>query len=53
MRLVYEQIRELSKVETTVFIQGETGTGKELVHTAIHFASARKPESLYCRLYRD
>ncbi len=42
MRLVYEQIRELSKVETTVLIEGETGTGKELVARAIHFASARK-----------
>ncbi|MGH7232277.1 MAG: sigma-54-dependent transcriptional regulator [Nitrospiraceae bacterium] len=42
MRQVYEQIRELSKVDTTVLIEGETGTGKELVARAIHFASPRK-----------
>jgi DNA-binding NtrC family response regulator len=42
MRVIYEQIREFSKVDTTVLIEGETGTGKELVARAIHVASARK-----------
>jgi len=42
MKLVYEQIQDLAQVETTVLIQGETGTGKELVARAIHYASPRK-----------
>jgi PAS domain S-box-containing protein len=42
MRKVYGLIRDLANVETTVLIQGETGTGKELVARAIHFTSTRK-----------
>lgn len=42
MRRVYELIETVSKTNTTVLIQGETGTGKELVARAIHFASERK-----------
>ncbi len=42
MRLVYEQITQLSQVDTTVLIRGETGAGKELVARALHFASHRK-----------
>ena len=36
MRRVFEQVRGLSAARTTVFIIGETGTGKELVARAIH-----------------
>ena len=39
---VYDQIRDLAGVETTVLIEGETGTGKEVVARAIHYASPRK-----------
>lgn len=42
MSELYVRIRELAKVDTTVLIEGETGTGKELVARAIHFSSARK-----------
>ena len=42
MQLVYRRIRELSAVDTTVLIEGETGTGKELVARAIHASSHRK-----------
>ena len=42
MRTVYEQIQEVSQVDWTVLIEGETGTGKELVARAIHFSSPRK-----------
>jgi transcriptional regulator with PAS, ATPase and Fis domain/ligand-binding sensor domain-containing protein len=42
MRLVYQQVQDVAKVEATVLIEGETGTGKELVARAIHSASPRK-----------
>lgn len=42
IRLVFEQIGQLSRVDTTVLIRGETGVGKELVARALHFASYRK-----------
>jgi DNA-binding NtrC family response regulator len=41
MLQIYEQTRELSKVDLTVLIEGETGSGKELVARAIHFSSHR------------
>ncbi len=42
MQDIYQQIREASKVDWTVLIEGQTGTGKELVARAIHFSSHRK-----------
>jgi sigma-54 dependent transcriptional regulator, acetoin dehydrogenase operon transcriptional activator AcoR len=42
MQLVYQQIREVARVDSTVLIEGETGTGKELVARAVHSASHRK-----------
>ena len=42
MRLVYEQIQEVASVDWTVLIEGETGTGKELVARAIHSSSHRE-----------
>jgi len=42
MQAVYKQIRDLAGVDATVLIEGETGTGKELVARAIHFSSQRK-----------
>jgi len=41
MLRVYEQIRDVARVDSTVLIEGETGTGKELVARAIHFSSRR------------
>ncbi len=41
MRLVYDQIREVARVDSTVLIEGETGAGKELVARAIHSCSHR------------
>lgn len=42
MREVFDLIYKLCKVDTTVLIRGENGTGKELVAKAIHFNSPRK-----------
>lgn len=42
MRQVFDLIHRLCKVETTVLIRGENGTGKELVARAIHYNSPRK-----------
>lgn len=42
MRDVFDLIHRLCKVDTTVLIRGENGTGKELVARAIHFSSPRK-----------
>ncbi len=42
MQLVFQQIRELGRVDSTVLIEGETGTGKELVARAIHRSSHRQ-----------
>ena len=42
MQQVYQQIRGVARFESTVLIEGETGTGKELVARAIHAASHRK-----------
>lgn len=41
MKGVYARIAQVSKTPTTVLIQGETGTGKELVAHAIHYNSNR------------
>jgi two-component system, NtrC family, response regulator AtoC len=46
MRDVFDLIHRLCKVETTVLIRGENGTGKELVARAIHFNSPRKSGSM-------
>ncbi len=41
MRHVYEQIGQVASTNATALIQGESGSGKELVAHAIHFNSAR------------
>ncbi|MFZ1746157.1 MAG: sigma 54-interacting transcriptional regulator [Nitrospirales bacterium] len=41
MQLVFQQIQDFSRVDSTILIEGETGTGKELVARAIHQASHR------------
>jgi len=41
MQSVYDQIAQVTKTNTTVLIEGETGTGKELVAHAIHYNSDR------------
>ncbi len=41
MQGVYDQIYQVAKSQATVLIHGETGTGKELVAHALHYASNR------------
>lgn len=41
MKLVFEMIRTIARSDATVMIIGETGTGKELVASAIHDLSPR------------
>jgi len=41
MRLIFEQVRQVAKWDTTVLIRGESGTGKELIANAIHYNSPR------------
>ncbi len=41
MREVYEIVMRVAPTRSTVLIQGETGTGKELIARAIHSASPR------------
>jgi PAS domain S-box-containing protein len=42
MQTVFQSILDYAKVDVTVLVEGETGTGKELVAQAIHSASHRK-----------
>ncbi len=42
MKDVYQLLEQASKLEITVLLNGETGTGKELAARAIHYHSGRK-----------
>jgi transcriptional regulator with GAF, ATPase, and Fis domain len=41
LRQVYERIGKVARVDTTILITGETGTGKEMAARAIHLNSPR------------
>jgi len=42
MQRVFQVIRDAAPTNTTILVQGETGTGKELVARAIHYTSPRR-----------
>ena len=42
MQRVLEVVSRIAKTESTVFVRGDSGTGKELIAKAIHLASERK-----------
>jgi len=42
MENIFEKIRQVAPTKASVLIQGETGTGKELIAKAIHFNSNRR-----------
>jgi two-component system response regulator HydG len=44
MHALIERMKRIAPTDATVLIQGETGTGKELVAQAIHQNSSRKPK---------
>ena len=46
MKYLHFRIQQVAPSETTVLIQGETGTGKELVAEAIHATSPRRHRPL-------
>jgi len=45
---VFEILRTVAPTDATVLIQGETGTGKELLAKAIHSLSRRRDRTLVC-----
>jgi DNA-binding NtrC family response regulator len=46
LRRVREQIEQVAPADSTVLVEGETGTGKELVARAIHARSGRRERPL-------
>ncbi len=46
MHRLYELVQRLAKSELPVLVQGETGSGKELVATALHYGSPRAKQRL-------
>ncbi|MDO9168574.1 MAG: sigma 54-interacting transcriptional regulator [Methylobacter sp.] len=48
MEKVFMQIEQVAPTRASVLIIGETGTGKELLATAIHKASPRKDRAMIC-----
>ena len=42
LRAVLDQVRTVASVGSTVLIEGETGTGKELIAQAVHMKSQRR-----------
>ena len=56
MQLIYRLLEKISASESTILVQGENGTGKELVAKAIHYGSNRK-DSIFiaqnCSAFND
>jgi Nif-specific regulatory protein len=46
MQEIFLTIQKVAPLSTTVLVQGETGTGKELIARAIHFNGPRKAKQL-------
>jgi two-component system, NtrC family, response regulator AtoC len=46
MVAIYKLVARVAVLDTTILIQGETGTGKEMVARAIHYASSRADRPL-------
>jgi DNA-binding NtrC family response regulator len=48
MQQIYRLIGVVAQKTSTVLIEGETGTGKELIARAIHYSGPRKDHPLVC-----
>jgi formate hydrogenlyase transcriptional activator len=46
LRRVLEQVKTVAPIDSTVLIQGETGTGKELIARSLHSLSGRRERTL-------
>ena len=46
MHNIFELVRHIAGTKSTVLIEGETGTGKELIAKAIHYASEERQGNL-------
>jgi two-component system response regulator HupR/HoxA len=56
MQKVYNLLEKIKTSESSVFVQGENGTGKELVAKAIHYNSPRKDKlflAVNCSAFND
>ena len=56
MQEIYHLLTKVSSSEATILIQGENGTGKEMVAKAIHFNSSRKDSvfvAVNCSAFND
>ncbi len=56
MQEIFELVKEVAPTSATILIQGETGTGKELVGNAIHKFSQRKNQpfvKVNCSIFAD
>lgn len=56
MQAIYSLLEKVSTSEASVFIQGENGTGKELVAKAVHYYSPRKDNmflAVNCSAFND
>jgi transcriptional regulator with PAS, ATPase and Fis domain len=56
MQQVYHLLSKVSNSESTILIQGENGTGKEMVAKAIHYNSTRKDAvfmAVNCSAFND
>ena len=42
MRKIYQMLDKIKNANSTIFLTGETGTGKELIANALHYNSPRK-----------
>ncbi len=45
MQQIFESMKKIAEVSSTVLITGESGTGKELVARALHYNSARRDKT--------
>ena len=48
MRDIFEMLRVVAPTDASILIQGETGTGKELLAKAIHSLSRRQNRNMVC-----